>query len=150
MRIVQYMKVELLSGHCLAVFNTRLFLSGVQKHTGIKSCLEVMQGAQFADCAHILTGDFNINLDTQPERLAPLVQHQYADMWTAKNGNKTGYTDPYHLNRPLAKGIDGFFTQRDRLGRAKSVSRVNTEPINDGSLLPSDHIGVMASLDLDP
>ncbi|MCY4537703.1 MAG: hypothetical protein OXE52_05665 [Chloroflexi bacterium] len=150
MRIVQYMKVELLSGHCLAVFNTRLFLSGVQKHTGVKSCLEVMQGAQCADCAHILSGDFKINLDTQPKRLAPLVQYQYADKWTAKNGNKTGYTDPYRLNRPLAKGIDGFLTQRERLGRAKSVSQVNMEPINDGSLLLSDHIGVMAPLELEP
>ena len=73
MRIVQYMKAELLSGHCLAVFNTRLILSGAQKQTGVKSCLEVMQGARFADCAHILTGDFKINVDTQPEYLAPLV-----------------------------------------------------------------------------
>ena len=149
MRIVQYMKVKSLSGHSLAVFNTHLFLSTVQKQTGIRSCLEVMQRAQFADHTHILTGDFNINLDTQPEYLAPLVQHQYADMWTAKNGNKTGYTDPYHLDRPLAKRIDGYFTQCDRLDRVNSVSQVNREPINDGSLLLSDHIGVMATLDLD-
>ena len=71
-------------------------------------------------------------------------------MWTAKNGNETGYTDPYHLNRPLAKRIDGFLTQRERLGSAESVSQVNMEPINDGSLLLSDYIGVMATLELDP
>ncbi len=149
MRIVQYMQVKLPSGHSLAVFNTHLFLSSAQKLSGIKSCLEVMQRAQFADCIHLLTGDFNINLDTQPEYLAPLAEHQYADIWTAKNGDKTGYTDPYHFDRPLAKRIDGFFMQRDRLDRVMSVSRVNMEPINDGRLLLSDHIGVMAGLDLD-
>ena len=149
MRILQYMKVELLSGHSLAVFNTHLFLSAVQKQTGIKSCLEVMRREQFADHTHMLTGDFNINLDSQPEYLAPLAERQYADMWTAKNGNKTGYTDPYHLDRPLAKRIDGYFTQCDRLDRVISVSQVNMEPIHDGSLLLSDHIGVMATLDLD-
>lgn len=149
MRVVQFVKVKLPSGHSLAVFNTHLFLSSVQKHTGIKSCLEVMQRAQFADCIHILTGDFNINLDTQPEYLALLAEHRYADMWSAKNGNKTGFTAPYHLDRPLAKRIDGYFTQCERLDRVISVSQVNTEPINDGSLLLSDHIGVMATLELD-
>ena len=149
MRIVQYIKVQLPSGQSVAVFNTHLFLSSVQKKTGIKTCLEVMQREEFADYTHILSGDFNINLDTQPEYLAPLVENQYADMWTAKNGHKTGYTDPYHLDRPLAKRIDGHFTQRDGLDRVKSVSQVNVEPISDGKLLLSDHIGVMATLDLD-
>lgn len=149
MRIVQYMQVKLPSGHSLVVFNTHLFLSSAQKLSGVKSCLEVMQRVQFADCIHLLTGDFNINLDTQPEYLAPLAEQQYADIWTAKNGDKTGYTDPYHFDRPLAKRIDGFFMQRDRLDRVMSVSRVNMEPINDRRLLLSDHIGVMAGLDLD-
>ena len=149
MRIVQYIKVQLPSGQTVAVFNTHLFLSSAQKKTGIKTCLELMQQDKFAKCTHLLTGDFNINLDTQPEYLAPLTEHQYADMWTTKNGDKTGYTDPYHLDRPLAKRIDGHFIQCDRLDRVTSVSLVNTEPINNGSLLLSDHIGVMATLDLD-
>ena len=88
-------------------------------------------------------------LEARSLYLAPLAERQYADMWTAKNGNKTGYTDPYHLDRPLAKRIDGYFTQCDRLDRVISVSQVNMEPIHDGSLLLSDHIGVMATLDLD-
>ena len=102
-----------------------------------------------ADCAHILAGDFNINLDTQPEHLAPLAEHRYADLWIARNGSETGYTAPFHLDRPLTERIDGHFTQRDCLDRVVGVSLVNTEPINDGSLLLSDHIGVMAIMDLD-
>ena len=149
MRIVQYIKVQLPSGQTVAVFNTHLFLSSAQKKTGIKTCLEVMQRDKFAECTHILSGDFNINLDTQPEFLAPLAEHQYADMWTAKNGDTTGYTAPYHLDQPLAKRIDGHFTQSDRLDRVIIVSQVNMEPISDGNLLLSDHIGVMATLDLD-
>ena len=149
MRIVQYVKVELLTGHSLAVFNTHLFLSCGQKESGIKSCLEVMRREQFAGCQHILTGDFNINFDTQPEYMAPLERQAYVDLWTAKNGSESGYTAPYHLDRPLAKRIDGHFTQRVNLDWVVSVSLVNTEPINDGSLLLSDHIGVMATMDLD-
>ncbi|MCY4019688.1 MAG: endonuclease/exonuclease/phosphatase family protein [Chloroflexi bacterium] len=149
MRIVQYMTVETPSGYSLAVFNTHLFLSDGQKEIGIKSCLDVMRRAQFAGCQHILAGDFNINLDTQPEYLAPLAEHQYADLWTAKNGSETGYTSPLDLKEPLSQRIDGFFTQRDSLDRMVSVSLVNTEAINEGSLLLSDHIGVMATMDLD-
>ncbi len=148
MRIVQVVQVQLPSGHPLAVFNTHLFLSEDQKKTGIMSCLEVMQRAQFADCTHILTGDFNINLDTQPEYLSPLVEHKYADLWTAKNGSAIGYTDPHKFDQPLAKRIDGYFSQCDRLDRVVSASLVNAEPISDGSLLLSDHIGVMTTLDL--
>ena len=149
MRIVQYIKVQLPSGQTVAVFNTHLFLSSAQKKTGIKTCLEVMQRDKFAECTHILSGDFNINLDTQPEYLAPLAEHQYADMWTAKNADTTGFTAPYHLDQPLAKRIDGHFTQSDKLDRVISVSQVNMEPISDGNLLLSDHVGVMATLDLD-
>ena len=149
MRIVQYTTVETPSGHSLTAFNTHLFLSSGQKETGIRSCLDVMRRAQFAGRQHILTGDFNINLDTQPEYLTPLAEHRYADLWTAKNGSETGYTAPCHLDRPLDKRIDGFFTQRDSLDRVVSVSLVNSEPIYDGSLLLSDHIGVMATMDLD-
>ena len=149
MRIVQYMTVKTPSRHSLTVFNTHLFLSSGQKETGIKSCLDFMRREQFAGCQHILTGDFNINLDTQPEYLAPLERHGYVDLWAAKNGSETGYTSPWHLDRPLAERIDGHFTQRVSLDRVVSVSLVNTEPINDGSLLLSDHIGVMATMDLD-
>ena len=53
------------------------------------------------------------------------------------------------LTRPLAKRIDGHFIQCDRLDRVIIVSQVNMEPISDGNLLLSDHIGVMATLDLD-
>ena len=108
-----------------------------------------MRRAQFAGHQHILAGDFNINLDRQPQYLAPLAEHRYADLWTAINGSETGYTAPFDLVEPLAKRIDGFFTQRDKLDRVVSVSLVNSEPVNDGSLLLSDHIGVMATLDLD-
>ncbi|MCY3908345.1 MAG: hypothetical protein OXF63_13970 [Anaerolineaceae bacterium] len=38
------------------------------------------------------------------------------------------------------------FMQRDSLDRVVSVSQVNTEAIVDGSLLLSDHIGVMATI----
>ena len=149
MRILQYMTLETPSGHSLTVFNTHLFLSSEQKETGIKSCLDFMRREQFAGCQHILTGDFNINLDRQPEHLAPLAEHRYADMWIARNGSETGYTAPFQLDRPLTERIDGHFTQRDCLDRVVGVSLVNTEPINDGSLLLSDHIGVMAIMDLD-
>jgi endonuclease/exonuclease/phosphatase family metal-dependent hydrolase len=149
MRIMQYMTLETPSGHSLTVFNTHLFISDRQKESGIKSCLDFMRRAQFAGCQHILTGDFNINLDTQPEYLAPLAEYQYADLWIARNRSETGYTAPLDLDEPLVKRIDGFFTQRDRLDRVVGVSLVNTEPINDGSLLLSDHIGVMATMDLD-
>lgn len=147
MRIVQHIKVETPSRHSLTVFNTHLFLSSGQKETGIKSCLDFMRREQFAGCQHILTGDFNINLDTQPECLTALAEHGYADLWIAKNGSKIGYTAPHHLNRPLAKRIDGFFAQQESLDRVLSVTLVNTESINDGSLLLSDHIGVMATMD---
>ena len=149
MRIVQYMTVETPSGHSLTVFNTHLFLSSGLKATGIRSCLDFMRREQFAGCQHLLTGDFNINLDTQPEYLTPLAEHRYADLWTAKNGSETGYTSPWRLDRPLTERIDGYFMQRDRLDRVVSVSLVNTESINDGSLLLSDHIGVMATMDFD-
>lgn len=149
MRNLQYMTLETPSGYSLAVFNTHLFISSTQKKTGIATCVEVMQREEFADCIHVLAGDFNIKLDTQPKYLAPLAEKQYADIWTAKNGDKSGYTDPHHFDRPLAKRIDGFFMQRDQLDRVKHVALVNTEPINDGRLLLSDHIGVMAGLDLD-
>ncbi|MCY3779977.1 MAG: hypothetical protein OXG78_06690, partial [Chloroflexi bacterium] len=59
-----------------------------------------------------------------------------------------GYTAPLDHDEQLVKRIDGLFTQRDRLDPVVSVSLVNSEPINDGSLLLSDHIGVMATLDL--
>ncbi len=149
MRIVQYMTVETPSRHSLTVFNTHLFLSGGQKETGIKSCLDFMQREQFAGCQHILTGDFNINLDTQPKCLTALAEHGYADLWTAKHASQTGYTAPHRLDRLLVKRIDGHFTQRASLDRVVSVSLVNAEPINDGSLLLSDHIGVMATINLD-
>ncbi len=149
MRKLQYMTLKTPSGHPLAVFNTHLFISVRQKESGIKSCVDFMRRAQFDGCQHILAGDFNINLDTQPEYLAPLAEHRYADLWTAINGSKTGYTAPFDLDQPLAERIDGFFTQRDRLNRVVNVSLVNSEPVNDGSLLLSDHIGVMATLDLD-
>ncbi len=93
-----------------------------------------------------MTGDFNINLDTQPEYLTPLAAHRNADLWTAKNGGETGYTFPWRPDRPLAERIDGHFMQRDSLDRVVSVSLVNTETIHDGSLLLSDHIGVMATI----
>lgn len=149
MRNLQYIRVKLPSGDSLAVFNTHLFISSTQKKTGIATCVEVMQREEFADCIHVFAGDFNIKLDTQPEYLAPLAEHQYADLWRAKNGDKVGYTAPHDLDHPLDERIDGFFVQRDSLDRATGVSRVNAEPIKDGSLLLSDHIGVMAELDLD-
>jgi len=149
MRNLQYMTLETPSGHSLTVFNTHLFISEGQKESGIKSCLDFMKRAQFAGCHHILAADFNINLDAQPEYLAPLAEHRYADLWTAINGSETGYTAPHDLDEPLVERIDGFFTQRDRLDRVVGVSLVNTEPINDGSLLLSDHIGVMAIVNLD-
>ncbi len=149
MRILQYMTLETPSGHSLTVFNTHLFISDGQKESGIRTCLDFMRRAQFAGCQHILTGDFNINLDTQPEYLTPLAEHQYADLWTARNRSETGYTAPFDLDEPLVERIDGFFTQRDRLDLVVGVSLVNTEPINDGSLLLSDHIGVMAIVNLD-
>ena len=148
MRNLQYATLETPSSHSLTVFNTHLFLSAGQKESGIRSCVDVMRRAQFAGGQHILAGDFNINLDTQPEYLAPLAEHRYADLWTAKNGSKTGYTAPLDHDEPLVKRIDGFFTQRDRHDPVVSVSLVNAEPVNDGSLLLSDHIGVMATLDL--
>lgn len=149
MRNLQYMTLETPTGYSLTVFNTHLFISGGQKESGIRSCVDFMRRPQFAGCQHILAADFNINLDTQPEYLASLTEHRYADLWTAKNGNETGYTAPLDLDEPLAERIDGFFTQRDRLDRVVCVSLVNTEPINDGSLLLSDHIGVMAKVNLD-
>ncbi|MCY4070499.1 MAG: endonuclease/exonuclease/phosphatase family protein [Chloroflexi bacterium] len=149
MRNLQYIRVKLPSDHSLAVFNTHLFISSTQKKTGIATCVEVMQREEFADCIHVLAGDFNIKLDTQPDYLAPLAEQQYADIWTAKNGDKTGYTAPHDLDHPLDERIDGHFTQRDQLDRVKRVKLVNTEPINDGRLLLSDHIGVMAELDFD-
>ncbi|MDD9955626.1 MAG: hypothetical protein OXP68_05345 [Anaerolineaceae bacterium] len=93
-----------------------------------------------------MTGDFNINLDTQPEYLTPLAAHRYVDLWAAKNGGETGYTSPWRPDRPLAERIDGHFMQRDSLDRVVSVSQVNTESIVDGSLLLSDHVGVMATI----
>ena len=149
MRILQYVALETPSGHALTVFNTHLFLSSEQKAAGIKSCLDFMRRAQFAGCHHILTGDFNINLDTQPEYLSPLAEHHYADLWSAKNGSETGFTSPWRLDRPLSKRIDGHFMQRASLDRVVRVSLVNTETINDGNLLLSDHIGVMATMDFD-
>lgn len=149
MRILQYATLETPSGHALTVFNTHLFISSGQKESGIKSCLDFMRRARFAGCQHILAADFNINLDTQPEYLASLAEYHYADLWTAKNGRATGYTAPFDLDEPLSERIDGFFTQRDCLDRVIDVSLVNAEPINDGSLLLSDHIGVMATMDLD-
>ncbi|MCY3916195.1 MAG: hypothetical protein OXG49_09320 [Chloroflexi bacterium] len=148
MRNLQYATVVTPSSHSLTVFNTHLFLSRGQKESGIRTCVDFMRRAQFASHQHILTGDFNINLDAQPEYLAPLSEHRYADLWTAKNGSETGYTAPLDHDEQLVKRIDGLFTQRDRLDRVVSVSLVNAEPINDGSLLLSDHIGVMATLDL--
>ena len=53
------------------------------------------------------------------------------------------------LDEPPIKRIDGFFTQRDSIDRVVSVELVNSEAIKDGSLLLSDHIGVMATMDLD-
>ena len=149
MRNLQYMTLETPSGYSLAVFNTHLFISGGQKESGIRSCVDLMRSARFAGRQHILAADFNINLDTQPQYLASLTEYRYADLWTAKNGCETGYTAPHDLDEPPVERIDGFFTQRDRLDRVVGVSLVNTEPINDGSLLLSDHIGVMATLDLD-
>jgi len=146
MRILQYMTVQTPSGPPLTVFNTHLFLSSGQKAGGIKACVDFMRREQFADCQHHLTGDFNIKLDTQPEYLTPLAEHRYADLWSAKNGGATGYTWPLSLDRPPAVRIDGHFMQRNMLDRVVSVSLVNTEAINDGSLLLSDHIGVMATI----
>lgn len=108
-----------------------------------------MRRAQFDGRQRILAGDFNINLDRQPRYPAPLTKHRYADLWTVINGSETGYTAPFDLDEPLAERIDGFFTQRENLDRVVSVSLVNSEPVNDGSLLLSDHIGVMATMDLD-
>ncbi|MCY3799554.1 MAG: endonuclease/exonuclease/phosphatase family protein [Chloroflexi bacterium] len=149
MRNLQYATLETPSGPTLTVFNTHLFLSSGQKEIGIRSCLDFMRRGQFAGCQHILAGDFNINLDAQPEYLAPLAEHQYADLWIARNRSENGYTAPLDLDEPLVERIDGFFTQRGRLDLVVSVSLVNTEPINDGSLLLSDHIGVMATMGLD-
>lgn len=149
MRILQYMTLETPIHHCLTIFNTHLFLSSGQKESGIRSCLDFMRREQFAGCQHILTGDFNINLDAQPQYLKPLAEYRYAELWTAINRSATGYTAPHRLDQPLAKRIDGFFTQCDSLDRVVNVSLVNTEPIEGGSLLLSDHIGVMATIDLD-
>ena len=149
MRNLQYMTLETPSGHTLTIFNTHLFISGLQKKTGIATCVEVMQSEEFADCIHLLAGDFNINLDRQRELLAPLAEQQYADIWIAKNGDRTGHTAPHDFDEPLIERIDGFFTQRDCLDKVVDVSLVNAEPINDGSLLLSDHIGVMAIMNLD-
>ena len=149
MRIVQYVTLELPTGQHVSIFNTHLFLSDDQKRKGIQGCVDVMQEAQFADSMRILTGDFNINLDTQRELFTPLTDQQFVDVWHAKNGYDTGYTDPHAFGRPLAKRIDGFFAQRDMLDSIISISRVNAEPVNNGNLLLSDHIGVMATFDWD-
>ena len=103
---------------------------------------------QFADSARILTGDFNINLDTHHELLTPVAEQQFVDLWRAKNGDRLGYTDPYAFNKTLAKRIDGFFVQRDKLGSVIGISLVNKEPVNSGNLLLSDHIGVMATFSI--
>ena len=66
MRAVQYATVETPSGHSLTAFTTHLCLSGGQKKTGIMSCRDLMRREQLAGRQHILTGDFNIRLDTQP------------------------------------------------------------------------------------
>ena len=149
MRIVQYATLETPSRHSLTVFNAHLYLSEGQKETGINACLELMQRAQFAGRTHWLTGDFNIDLDRQPEYLAELERQGYVDLWTAKNGSETGYTYPHHLDQAHAHRIDGHFTQRVNLDRVVSVSLVNAEPVDDGRLLLSDHVGVMATIDLD-
>lgn len=149
MRILQFATLETPAGHSVTIFNTHLFISAGQKECGIKSCLDFIRRGQFAGCQHILAGDFNINLDTQPQYLAPLAEHRYADLWLAKNGSESGYTAPHDLDEPLVERIDGFFTRRDCLARVVGVSLVNAAPINDGGLLLSDHIGVMATIDLD-
>ena len=147
MRIVQYVKLELPTGQYVSIFNTHLFLSPDQMLKGIQGCVDVMKKPQFADSARILTGDFNINLDTQHELLTPLADQQFVDVWRAKNGDSLGYTDPYAFNKTLAKRIDGFFVQRDKLDSVIGISLVNKEPVNSGNLLLSDHIGVMATFD---
>jgi len=147
MRIVQYVTLELPSGQHVAIFNTHLFLSNDQKRRGIQGCVDVMQEPQFADSARILTGDFNINLDTQHDLLAPLTDQQFVDVWGAKNGDDTGYTAPSARDRPIDHRIDGFFVQRDVLDSVTSISIVNADPVNNGNLLLSDHIGVMATFD---
>ena len=148
MRIVQYVKLELPTGQYVSIFNTHLFLSPDQMLKGIQGCVDVMKKPQFADSARILTGDFNINLDTQHELLTPLADQQFVDVWRAKNGDSPGYTDPYAFNKTLAKRIDGFFVQRDKLDSVIGISLVNKEPVNSGNLLLSDHIGVMATFSI--
>ena len=149
MRIVQYATVDTPSRHSLTVFNAHLYLSEGQKETGINACVELMRRAQFAGRTHWLTGDFNIDLDRQPGYLAALERQGYVDLWSAKNGSETGYTYPLHPDQAPAIRIDGHFTQRVNLDRVVGVSLVNAEPVDDGRLLLSDHVGVMATFDLD-
>ena len=147
MRIVQYVTLELPTGQHVAIFNTHLFLSHDQKRKGIQGCMDVMQEPQFVDSARILTGDFNIKLNTERELLTPLTDQQFVDVWRAKNGDDPGYTAQSARDRPIDHRIDGYFMQRSLLDTVIGIYLVNAEPVNNGNLLLSDHIGVMATFD---
>ncbi|NDJ60716.1 MAG: hypothetical protein GYB67_06295 [Chloroflexi bacterium] len=150
MRIIQYIRIEPTPGHTVTVFNTHLFLNTAQKRAGIDGCVAVMRGPLFADDVQILVGDFNILLDTPDDHLAALSNAGFVDVWRAQHPQAPGLTWPLTFDRPPQRRIDGHFIHADRLEHVAEIALANDQPINEGTLLLSDHVAVLGTYRLPP
>lgn len=145
MRIIQWVRLSLADGKTVAIFNTHLFLNAAQKRAGIQGCADVMQQAHVATDMRILTGDFNILLNTPQQQTAPLTALGFRDVWQALQPDDAGYTWPLGVGRTPDRRLDGFFVHDADLSRVQHIVHVNAQPHPEQTLYLSDHIGVLCA-----
>ena len=119
--------------------------SGAEKR---EKQLAVLREALACDASAIALGDFNDSGDL-PERALEL-----RDAWTEVHGDDAPTYDP--PNNPLAAIVSrsGRPLRLDRVlvrgagVRAASIARLGTQPLDESGLLPSDHYGLAADLEV--
>ncbi len=137
-RIVLYARFDLADGP-FYLFNTHLSLSRAARQRTLAQVIEYMtQHSGF----RLLVGDLNEQPDGTP--IAQLYKAGWTDVWTALRPNEPGYT--YRSDEPWQR-IDYVWASPELQSRLRDITVVGGTPDADG-VYPSDHLGLVASLDL--
>jgi endonuclease/exonuclease/phosphatase family metal-dependent hydrolase len=135
-RVIQHARFDL-DKHSLNVFNA--YFSWVEE----QAADNIREGLAFlgkADEPTLLVGDFNTPAGSP--LLDELKAAGYTDLWEQTHPREDGFT--FEANHPDRR-IDYAWANADLLRRVEGVDLVRRD---EGSVRPSDHLGLKVSLDL--
>ena len=137
-RIVLYARFDLAHGP-FYLFNTHLSLSRTARQRTLAQVIEYMtQRSGF----RLLVGDLNELPDGPP--LAQLREAGWVDVWTELRPEEPGYT--FRSDEPWQR-IDYVWASPELRPHLQDIVLVGRMPDADG-VYPSDHLGLVVSLDL--